>query len=141
MGHNNRAFVVDEMWEDNTEWAFLHDTYLGGTLSFDVDLSDVPCQCAAGVFLAHVNDEECSWHAHPADAPPQCDTIAIMEANTFGFLTNHRECSSGTCNEAYVCQSGVSAFDESGTYGPGSYGDYDIDTEMPFNVETQFFVD
>jgi hypothetical protein len=43
IGENNRAFIHDIAWDDSTDWAFLHDTYLGGTLSFDVDLRDVPC--------------------------------------------------------------------------------------------------
>ena len=141
IGENNRAFLHDKDWNDSTDWAFFHDTYVGGSLSFDVDLSEVPCQCSTGVFLTYLDDDKCHWHAHPVDQPPQCDTIAIMEANTYGFITNHKECSSGTCTEPRQCQSGVGIQDTNGTYGPGSMGDYDINTEEPFNVMTQFFVD
>lgn len=103
IGFNNRAFINDYEWFDSALWSHKHDSYLGGTLQYDVDLSDVPCQCATGVFLAHVDDDECSWDAHPVASPPQCDTIAIMEANDSGILTNLRECSSGTCTDPRQC--------------------------------------
>ena len=64
-----------------------------------------------------------------------------MEANVQGFITNTKECSSGSCTEPRQCQNGVGIQDADGTYGPGSLGQYDINTEMPFSVATQFFVD
>lgn len=67
IGENNRAFIHDIKWDDSTEWAFVHDTYVGGSLSFDVDLSEVPCQCATGVFLTYLDDEQCHWHKQPVD--------------------------------------------------------------------------
>jgi len=93
IGENNRAFIHKTKRSDSPYKAFVHDTYLGGTLSFDVDLRDVPCQCSTGVFLTYLDDEHCHYHA------PQCDRIAIMEANTYGFITNHKKCASGICSE------------------------------------------
>lgn len=137
IGENNRAFINDVAYDDDTWWSYKHDSYLGGTLAFDVNVADVPCQCGAGVFLAYINNEECTWNAHAVDRPPQCDTMAIMESNIVGFLTNHKECSAGTCTEPRQCQSVTSNLD--GTYGPSP--NYTINTMESYSVETQFYVD
>lgn len=50
MGYNNRAWVTDFADDESVYWAYWHP-YLGGTLSFDVDLSMVSCDCAAGIYL------------------------------------------------------------------------------------------
>ena len=118
MGENNRAFINDYAYDDDTLWAYKHDSYLGGTLAFDVDVSDVPCECGTGVFLAYINNEECTWNEHPADRPPQCDTMTIMESNIVGFLTGHQECSSGTCTERRQCQDTATNLD--GSVGPNA---------------------
>ena len=52
MGIDNRAFVLSEADSGET---FKHK-YLGGTLAFDVNVSDVGCNCAAGVFLVALDD-------------------------------------------------------------------------------------
>ena len=54
ISENNRAFLLDKSEEDPI-WTYRHD-YLGGSVSFDVDVSDVGCGCRAGVYLAAVED-------------------------------------------------------------------------------------
>jgi hypothetical protein len=63
MGENNKAFVLDYAFDDSTYWSYWH-YYLGGTLEFDVDVSEVGCKCAAGVYLVELNDDRCSWDAY-----------------------------------------------------------------------------
>ena len=60
-----------------------------------------------------------------------------MESNVVGFLTSHKECSSGTCTEPRQCQSVTGILD--GTYGPSP--NYTINTKETYSVETQFYVD
>lgn len=55
MGYNNRAFILDYPYDDGTYWSYWHQ-YLGGSLDFDVDVSEIPCACAAGVYLAELDD-------------------------------------------------------------------------------------
>ena len=51
IGENNRAFVTDYPYDSNVFWAYHHE-YLGSSVDFDVNVADVPCACAAGVYLA-----------------------------------------------------------------------------------------
>jgi len=69
MGFDNRAFVLNEANDDSIDKAFKHK-YLGGTLKFNVDVSDVGCNCAAGVFLVALDDKDCNWDDHDSSSPP-----------------------------------------------------------------------
>lgn len=55
--------------------------YLGGSLKFDVNVSDVGCNCAAGVFLVALDGQKCNMGEYDSDSPPECPTIDIMKAN------------------------------------------------------------
>jgi hypothetical protein len=59
MGLDNRAFVLTEA-NYSTNKAF-KPNYLGGTLKFDVDVSNLGCNCATGVFLVALDEEKCNW--------------------------------------------------------------------------------
>ena len=61
--------------------------YLGGTLRYVVNLSDVGCNCAAGVFLVARDGDKCTMGEYESDSPPDCPTIDIMKANKIGFKT------------------------------------------------------
>jgi len=59
MGQNNRAWLNDEPdREDSAELAYYHN-YLGGSMEYDVDLSQVDCACASGMYLVDTTNEEC----------------------------------------------------------------------------------
>lgn len=103
MGHNNRAFLFDYEYDDSSYWTYKHYSFLGGSLEYDIDLSQMPCQCAAGAFLAYVDDDQCSWDPLARGTKPECDTMSLMEANDGGFIQRHSECSSGTCTEPRQC--------------------------------------
>lgn len=96
MGENNRAFITDYPYDDNVFWAYKH-TYLGGCVEFDVDVSEVDCSCAAGIYLAQLDTNECSWDPKEEDVTPQCASIDVMEANMWGFNTQSSSCEFGSC--------------------------------------------
>lgn len=96
IGENNRAFITDYAYDNDVHWGYKHE-YLGGSVEFDVDVSETSCACAAGVYLAQLNNEECSWNPMDADVTPQCASIDLMEANNSGFNTQSSPCEFGTC--------------------------------------------
>ena len=55
--------------------------YLGGTLEFDVNVSNVDCNCAAGVFLVTLDDNDCNQGEYESSSRPQCPQISVMKAN------------------------------------------------------------
>lgn len=134
MGENNRAFVLDTQQDDSTYWAYYHQ-YIGGSVQFDVDVSAVMCDSVAGVYLAALDDDQCSWDVKAAGVKPNCQSIDLMEANIYGFAQaahpdadcdhcKHREwgSSQGTMN-----------------YGPSRRAI--INSMEPYNVKIQFYTD
>ena len=92
VGNDNRAFVRDMAIEsDDTFWAY-HHKYLGGTVEFDVDVKDVGCACAAGVYLTSLAEEGCTWNPYAGDVRPRCATVDVMEANCDGFNVASHPC-------------------------------------------------
>ena len=71
--------------------------YLGGTLRYDVNVSDVGCNCAAGVFLVALDGDKCTMGEYEKDSPPDCPTINVMKANKEGFKTQSH-CHGNFCN-------------------------------------------
>ena len=134
MGDNNRAFVVDYPYDDRVYWSYWHN-YLGGTVSFDVDVSDVECACAAGVFLVQLDDYDCSWDAFESDTTPQCSSMDLMEANIWGFAQASHPCEFGSCD--VDSQSTAFAYWADYSFGPGQ--DYTINTYEKYNVEVKFW--
>ena len=83
MGKDERAVCTDEdeieIGFDNLAWVYedspdevnvFKPNYLGGSLKFNVDVSDVGCNCAAGVFLLTLDDELCTRKDYESDAFP-----------------------------------------------------------------------
>jgi hypothetical protein len=103
MGLDNRAFVLTEA-DYSTNKAF-KPKYLGGTLKFDVDVSDLGCNCAAGVFLVALDEDKCNWGSYEGTSQPQCPTVDVMVANTKGFATAGHPCESGSCDATNQCKS------------------------------------
>jgi len=54
IGIENRGFINDYPNEVDTYWTY-KDNYLGGSLEFDVDVSNVPCACYAHVYLTPIS--------------------------------------------------------------------------------------
>lgn len=136
VGLDNRAFVLDYKYDDSYYWSYWHN-YLGGTLMFDVDVSSVECECAAGVFLVELNDDHCSWDEKAAGETPQCASIDIMEANKHGFKTESNPCPFGVCDDESQCQTSANTSANEMNYGPGT--GYKINTMEKYCVKTQFW--
>ena len=64
LGENNRAWLNEEKWSDTCEWTHRSPVLPGGELSFEVNVSEVECNCAAGLHLAYLNDKECRMDAY-----------------------------------------------------------------------------
>ena len=68
-------------------------------MKFDVNVSDVGCNCAAGVFLVNLDDDQCKWGNYDElDTRPQCPTVDVMVANKSGFNTEAHVCENGACD-------------------------------------------
>lgn len=107
-------------------------------MTYNVDVSQVGCQCTAGLYLVSLNDETCSWDPKDEGVTPQCATIDIMENNIWDYASQSNPCEFGSCD--VDSQSRVTAMEISEfAYGPGSA--YDIDTNRGFEVEAKFFSD
>ena len=91
MGKNNRAWILDQNYDNEVYWAHYED-YLGGALEFTVNVNNADCYRALGVYIVEVNDGDCSWKSKPSDQIPQCASIDIMEANRYGFNAASHPC-------------------------------------------------
>lgn len=131
VGGNNRAFVFATPDESSETNAFMWDL-LGGSLTFDVDVSGVGCQCAAGAYLVKIEEDGvCSCDVKEFGTEPGCSRIELMEANPWHFNVATYPCAGGQC-------AGTSATAQSANgYGPGS----SIDSTMPYTVQTRFWAD
>ena len=134
MGEGNRGFIFDYPYDDDTYWNYYHQ-YLGGTLSFDVNVNDVGCGCAAGVFLGSLDDENCSWDKWGMGSKRTCPTIDLLQANGDDFLTAAHPCAGGQCDAVSQC---IRTAPSNG-YGPGS--SYTIDTTRSFSATYTFWAD
>ena len=137
MQKNNKAFVLDHPFDDSVDWAF-YNNYQGGSLTFDVNVNQVECGCAAGVYLTALDDENCSWNSYPFGSTPQCSSIDIMEANKFGFNAATHPCEDGSCDIESLTLTRANDLDPS-AFGPGKK--FTIDSRKKFTVKTQFFTE
>jgi len=128
MDQDNRAFVKDYPYDNDTYWAYQHDL-IGGSVKFTVDVSNIPCGCAAGIFAVGLDNAGCSWNAKANDEIPACATVDIMTANTLGFNVQSLPCVNGICDTVSQCKRNAKAVDTLG-YGPGAT--YKIDTTKPY---------
>jgi len=96
MGPENRAFVNDYPYDHDHYWSYNHD-FAGGSLTFDVDVNDVDCACAAGVFAVRLDYDQCTWNAYASGTAPDCPTVDLMNANINGFNTQIATCPDGNC--------------------------------------------
>ena len=71
IGHDNRTWVYKEDTEAATSVREpLQPNFLNGRLEFDVDVSDLNCNCAAGVFLVAMEGESCKQAVYDSTSRP-----------------------------------------------------------------------
>jgi hypothetical protein len=129
IGANNRAWITDYAQDDSAYWAYWH-LFLGGTMEFDVNVSQLSCNEVAGVYLVDLDDADCSWNSKDS-APESCSTVDIMEANTVALRTSQTPCVSGKCT-------GTQTKSTTGTeYGAGS--GFTIDSTQAYKVSVKFY--
>jgi len=133
--------IKDYDW-DGQQFAF--KPYLrGGAMQYTVDLSTVPCGCVAGVYAVKLDDFGCSEESlATADRNPSCPSIDIMQANPYGFNVAAHPCANGTCDARSQCEYNMREQGKE-TYGEAAYGPGGslIDTDLPFQVKTEFVSD
>lgn len=128
---------------------------LGGSLSYDVDLSQNGCNCVAALYMVEMpaKNEDGSYREgddgmYYCDANQVggafCPEFDIMEANTFAWRAVHHNCDEpnengfyGDCDRAGQCHVDVlTDFPDQDHYGPGD--NYTINTLNEFNVKIKF---
>jgi len=82
-GQDQRALCYDgdqiEIGFDNQAWIYNSsgdDTfkaqYFGGIMTFDVNVSDIGCNCATTVSLVTADDDKCPQGEYDISSSPQC---------------------------------------------------------------------
>ena len=132
---NNHFTIKRNAWDGHDFAA----KYLlrGGSVEYDVDLSQMDCGCVAGLYLVQDN-EWCDPEAAQNGAP-QCASIDVMQANKAGFNVSANPCANGTCDGVSQCQYDMSVQGKA-KYGDDAYGPGGslINTDSPFSVQTEF---
>lgn len=97
LGDNNRSWIHEKN-STTTElpYPYYHD-YMAGTLQVTVDLSEVECSCATGLYLVDTSMPGCDSNSIDGAEAPQCSRIELMEANKYGFSTALSVCDSSDC--------------------------------------------
>jgi hypothetical protein len=140
----------------DTPEGFYKPNLLGGSIEYDMDLSQMTCGCIAALYLvrspAHYDDGSydstdgfyyCDAQAVGGEYCPEFD---IMEANQYAYQTTAHPCYTSynghytdNCEHGGLCiQNSVDNWNHSGinNYGPGSW--YQIDTTKEFHVKIEF---
>lgn len=131
MGPENRAFLAID--SSNTWDSHYKHNLIGGSMKFEVDVNDVDCACAAGVFAVNTDYDQCMYDAYEQNVTPQCASIDIMEANIFGFNVQSQSCEFDFCDPSATCMNTLNEWE----YGPSS--EYTINSMQSYSVKTQFF--
>lgn len=105
--------------------AYKHD-YIASSFNVQVDLSQVECACAAGIYLVDTSEPGCNWDAINGSTEPGCSRIELMEANKFGFKTAVYSCEDGLCPSDAQKKYSIDTTD--GWFGPGTQ--YRINSEL-----------
>lgn len=97
LGENNRSWI-HQMNSATSEQPspYLHD-YVAGTLAVTVDLSEVECSCATGLYMVDTSMPGCDSDSIDGAEAPQCSRIELMEANKYGFTTALSVCDASGC--------------------------------------------
>ena len=154
MGFNGRAYFSTSEMFDYTK--YFRPNLLGGSMEYDVDLSQAGCNCNAAFYMigmpgigADGLPFESEDGLHYCDAAKvagnYCPEFDIMEANTWAYRAVSHACSAPTpaghfdwCDHPGKCAVDViEDFPQNSIpYGPGSQ--YDINTNQPFHIRVDF---
>ena len=122
---------------------------LGGSIEYDVDLSNSQCGCNTGIYAVQMparakdgslNNTDGYWYCGANDVGAFCPEFDIMEANKYAFRSTIHTCDDPDEN-GYIkdCErGGVCALDQYSW--KNKFGDKgtSIDTNKPFTVKAEF---
>lgn len=136
----NNAVFMKKSKDDVSIYNVYKANLRGGSIKYDVDLSQTDCGCVAGAYLVNTSPE--CGQKEMTNGDPQCPSIDLMQANAYGFNLKAHPCVDGQCDAISMCdltmrKDGVEKYGQD-AYGPGGSL---IDTKEIFNVWTEFVSD
>lgn len=154
IGFNARVYFTEsQTWDPN---AYFKPNLLGGSMEYDVDLSQVTCGCNAAMYMISMPGIGSDGKPFPSkDGMHYCDAnkidgnfcpeFDIMEANVHAYRAVEHACATpdinghfSSCDRHGQCAIDVitdyDSTDE--VYGPGS--NYQINTEKEFHIKVDF---
>ena len=155
---NNRGFIVDEAALDQTSPKFFTPNLLGGSVEWDVDMSQHECGCFNTFYTIKApakNSDGSMWNSDGyfyCDANignaggPFCPEFDLQEGNKFSWATTPHMCNVPTsqgfydwCDGSGQCAQNIVDQLAWDGYGPGDQ--YQINTELPFHAKVDFLHD
>lgn len=149
--HGGRSYLAtsNSLGPDN----FYGVNLLGGSISYDVNLSQSGCACNAALYLISMPGKDWNGNPNAGDGKDYycdanmvggqwCPEFDIMEANTFAWHSTPHKCDSPNDKGHYSnCDRGGNCFQIAhqklnGIYGPG--GQYEINTQQEFHVKASW---
>jgi hypothetical protein len=152
MNTNERSYLTRASnSRDLATEGYYYPNLLGGSVSYDVDVSGADCGCIDAFYLVQMPGHNKDGSIASTDGFGYCDAahtvdvycpeFDLMEANLYGFNSRAWSCGNpdknmyyGLCSKKKYCHIDVHD-DYKKSYGPGNAT---IDTTKTFHVETNF---
>jgi len=133
--------------------SFFKPNLLGGSVEWDVNLSEAGCNCSASVYMVDMPAKTPWGSPNPSTGGDYycdansvsgafCPEVDLMEANKYAFQLALHKCAkpaSGTSNYPSCDPTGdckIKFNSDKNKYGPS--GEYKINTNSPFHVKVEF---
>ncbi len=113
---NKAVFMMKENKADDA--SIYKPSILGGSVSFEADVSKIDRGCVAGLYLVKTGPE-CGQDERTGN--PTCPSIDVMQANKWGFNMAAHPCANGNCDSASMCSYNMMN-NGAKKYGPDAYG-------------------
>ena len=146
--HNQRMYLSTVNKVDTA--AYFKPDLLGGSMEFDLDLSQVGCNCVVGLYGVRMpavdnTDDKFGYCGANQDkvGGSLCPEFDMLEGNSFGIHTTAHSCEAPSAEGVYSACTGsgqctVDAILDEGESSYGGSADKTIDTQKPFNMRLVF---
>ena len=145
--YNNRMYLSTVEKIDPSKYFKVN--LLGGSVSFDIDLSKSGCGCITALYAVGMPAAENSFSPFQyCDASKTggyyCPEFDLMHANRHAYRTNAHRCDAPSATGLYSScdttgQCAVDILQNEGDYDYGPSYIYTINTQKPFSVNTVFY--